>query len=598
MSIPSASIYPAASLEREPLLARGLLEDRLAEHGNELALLKEAVAEIDATGVRQFDAGVPAHVLVRKRADALDRVLRAAWRAALDGFSQRAALVAVGGYGRAELHPASDVDILILCPEGACDASAGMESIGRFVTWLWDMGLDLGQSVRSVAECVEAARSDITIATNLMEARLIDGDHALYESMRRATGPDAIWASRDFFEAKRREQAARHQRYHDTAYNLEPNVKGGPGGLRDIQMIGWVVKRHFGAETLEDLLTQGFLTAGEYETLIEGQNFLWQVRMALHVTAGRREDRLLFEHQREIAARFGFEDDEHNLGVERFMRRYYLTIMELSRLNEMLLELFQELFLEPGGEPEIVPLNRRFQTRNGYLEVTSDHVFKRYPFALLEMFLLLQQSPHIKGVRASTIRLVRDHRYLIDDSYRNDLGCRSLFLEIIRQPRGITHELRRMHTYGVLGDYLPAFGRIIGLMQFDLFHAYTVDEHILFTVRNLRQFAVPEHYHELPRCSDIMPRLRKPELLYLAALFHDIAKGRGGDHSELGAEDALDFCLQHDLDKSDARLVSWLVRQHLLMSVTAQRRDIYDPDVIASSPPRCGTNCTWTTSTA
>lgn len=580
MPAPAPERGMGARVTQPPLLSSANFEERLTGNDHTLAFYKGAVQEIAATLVEQFDAGVQADVLVKARATALDRVLRAAWDAYVGDFGNRAALVPVGGYGRAELHPGSDIDLLLLIPDGVADTSEEMRRVESFITLLWDMGLDVGQSVRTVSQCVAAATDDITVATNLIEARLLKGSKALYTDMRQATGPEAIWPSRDFFLAKREEQATRHQRYHDTAYNLEPSVKGGPGGLRDIQMIGWVVKRHFGAETLQDLRSQGFLTEGEYNTLLEGQNFLWQVRMALHLTAGRREDRLLFEHQRDIAIKFGFEDAKHNLGVEQFMREYYLTIMELSRLNEMLLELFQELFLDTEGSPEIVPLNGRFQTRNGFLEVTSEQVFKHYPFALLELFLLLQQSPNIKGVRPSTIRLVRDHRYLIDNNYRDDLGCRSLFLEIIRQPRGITHEFRRMHTYGVLGAYLPQFGRIIGLMQFDLFHAYTVDEHILFTVRNLRQFSVPEHYHELPRCSDIMPRLPKPELLYLAGLFHDIAKGRGGNHSEDGAEDALEFCRHHGISHYDAQLVAWLVRSHLMMSTTAQRKDISDPKVI------------------
>ncbi len=573
---------PHPTSQAAPLLAHRF-EDAAAGRGTELGLYKTAVGEIAQSLHMQFDAGVDATTLVAKRAAAVDRLLKVGWRAHVGPLAQEAALIAVGGYGRGELHPASDVDLLILVPE-----EADLSPIERFVTLTWDMGLDVGHSVRTVAECVESATDDVTIATNLMEARLIDGSRVLYEDMQHKTGPDAIWPSQQFFEHKRAEQTARHLRYHDTAYNLEPSVKGSPGGLRDIQMIGWVVKRHFRAETLEDLRTQGFLTAAEYETLIEGQTFLWQVRMALHLVAGRREDRLLFEHQREIAARFGFEDERHNLGVEQFMRQYYLTVMELSRLNEMLLELFQEVFLEAEDTPTIVALNRRFRTRNGFLEVTDDSVFRRYPFALLELFLLLQQNGDIKGVRASTIRLVRDHRYLIDDAFRSDLGCRSLFLEIIRQPRGITHEFRRMHTYGVLGDYLPEFGRVIGLMQFDLFHAYTVDEHILFTVRNLRQFFVPEHYHALPHCSDIVPRLPKPELLYLAGLFHDIAKGRGGNHSEDGAEDALEFCRHHGISHYDAQLVAWLVRNHLVMSTTAQRKDISDPEIIRDFASQVG----------
>ena len=536
--------------------------------------LKDARAELEA----RFNAGNPAHVLVRQLAGLVDELLVRVWQHFGLHQNEALALIAVGGYGRGELHPGSDVDLLILL--GSHPGQADQERIREFVTFLWDIGLEVGHSVRTLDDCATLAVEDITVVTNQMEARLICGPHALLEQLRERTGPEKIWPSREFFQAKWREQRRRHAKFHDTAYNLEPNVKEGPGGIRDIQVVGWVVKRHFGAETLHDLVTQGFLTESEYETLIEEQNFLWQVRFALHMLTGRREDRLLFDYQRVIADRFGYRDQEHKLGVEQFMKRYYRSIGELSRLNEMLLELFQEAILLADIPTEIVPINNRFRARNGFLEVVNRKVFKRYPFALLELFLILQQNPDLKGVRASTIRLVRDHRYLMDEAFRDDIRCRSLFLEIIRQPRGITHELRRMHRYGVLAAYLPEFAAVVGQMQYDLFHVYSVDEHSLFVVRNLRSFAIPEKQHEFPLCSAIFQRLPKPELLYLAGLFHDLAKGRGGDHSELGAEDALKFCLNHGLSEYDSRLVAWLVRHHLIMSVTSQRQDIHDPDVI------------------
>src|SRR5690606_33098080 len=421
---------------------------------------------------------------------------------------------------------------------------------------------------------------DITIATSLMESRLLAGPPALYAHMREATGPTRVWPSRAFFEAKWQEQQARHLKYHDTAYNLEPNIKEGPGGLRDIHMIGWVAKRHFGADTLHDLVEHAFLTDDEYQELIEGQTFLWNVRFALHHLAGRREDRLLLDYQIALARQFGHHDENPNVAVEQFMQRYYRMVMDLSRLNEMLLQHFQEAILYADEDIPPVLINKRFQARKGFIEVTHRNVFKRYPFALLEVFLLIQQHPELKGVRASTIRLIRQYRHLIDDRFRADIRCRSLFMEILRQPRGITHEFRRMHRYGVLELYLVPFGRITGRMQYDLFHAYTVDSHTLFVLRNLRRFALDKHADELPLCNAIMAKLPKPELLYIAGLFHDIGKGRGGDHSELGALDAEAFCRDHGLSAYDTRLVSWLVRNHLLMSMTAQRMDISDPEVI------------------
>ena len=537
---------------------------------------REALTCARRSLARQFREGVPASALVRTSAAFIDTLLTKAWSAHDLPVDKGLALVAVGGYGRGELHPASDVDLLVLAGKGP-DFRARIQA---FIAFLWDIGLEVGQSVRSVKDCVRESKKDITVATNLMEAHLIVGDAGLFEHMRRATSADKLWPSRKFFEAKWTEQRARHYKFHDTAYNLEPNVKEGPGGMRDIQMIGWVAKRHFGADTLHELVTHGFLTEPEHQSLTEGQSFLWQVRFALHILTGRREDRLLFDYQRTLAMDFGYSDDDTSLAVEKFMKRYYRTIMELSRLNEMLLELFQEAILHAEAPRSVAPISRRFQAVNGFIEVTDDNVFKRYPFALLEIFLIVQQHDELKGVRASTIRLIRDHRHLIDGKFRADIRARSLFMEILKQPNRITRELRRMHRYGVLEEYLPVFGAVVGQMQYDLFHTYTVDEHSLFVVQNIRAFASPERPQAMPRCAEIFAQLPKPHLLYIAGLFHDIAKGRGGDHSELGMRLAMDFCTDHGLGQYDARLVAWLVRHHLTMSLTAQRRDITDPDVI------------------
>lgn len=533
----------------------------------------------------QFDLGVPVASLVRARSELADAVLREAWRAHF-GDRDDLSLVAVGGYGRGELHPASDLDVLILVePE---TETALREPLERFVTFLFDLGQQVGQSVRSVEDCVDAARRDVTVMTSLMEARLLAGGGELLRRMREATGADRLWDSERFFNAKMAEQQARWHKFGDTAYNLEPNIKENPGGLRDIQVIGWVAKRRFAAETLHDLVTHGFLTEPEHQALIEGQTHLWRIRFALHRLTGRHEDRLLFDYQRTLAAQFGFCDGEHNLAVEQFMQRYYRTVQELNRLNEMLLQLFREAILLHDHIGPPVPINNRFQARSGYLEVTSPEIFRRSPIALLEIFHVLQIHPELLGVRASTIRLIRENRHRIDDAFRADIRARSLFMEILRSPAGLTHALRRMNRYGVLAAYIPAFANIVGRMQYDLFHVYTVDEHTLTLLRNLRRFTVPKHDAEFPLCSAIARRIPKLELLYLAGLFHDIAKGRGGDHSQLGARDAWDFCRLHDLSEFDSRLVAWLVEQHLLMSMTAQRKDISDPEEIQSFAERVG----------
>jgi [protein-PII] uridylyltransferase len=538
---------------------------------------RASLAAIDADLKARFLAGDSVVDLVHARAEAIDSLLRGLWQTRLGGLSGDMALVAVGGYGRGELHPCSDVDIMLLLPD-AIDADAE-QALSDFITSLWDIGLEIGHSVRTVPQCVEQAIADLTVATTLMEARLIAGPQALFDDMQDAVGPERIWPPREFFAEKRREQIERHHRYHDTGYNLEPNVKGSPGGLRDIQMIGWVAKRYFGVRTFDELVAHRFLSPGQLRRLKDSRAFLWRVRFALHILTGRAEDRLLFDHQVKIAQMLGYEDASYTLAVEQFMQRYYRTVMDLSRLNEMLLQLFEEaILMDPDATPE--PLNARFQVKNGYLQTVHENVFHDDPTALLELFLVLQQHPDIRGVSSWTIGLIRRNLYLIDEEFRQNPRNHRLFLSILRAPAGVTHELRRMNLYGVLGLYVPSFGRIVGRMQYDLFHTYTVDEHTLFVVSNLRRFALSRYDHEFPHCSRIMQSLEKPEIAYLSGLFHDIAKGRGGDHSELGAVDAEAFCLEHGMSKYEAGTVAWLVLNHLALSTTAQKRDIGDPDVI------------------
>ncbi len=532
----------------------------------------------------RFGADAPVEDLVRDRARLVDLALKSAWERHAGRFAADLALLAVGGYGRGELHPCSDIDVMVLVPKS--DAVDWQPNIERFLTFLWDIGLEVGHSVRTIDDCQRESLADISVATTLFEARLLAGPEALFAGMRRALAPDRLWSSQEFFEAKVREQSERHHRYFDTAYNLEPNVKSSPGGLRDIQTIGWVAKRHFGTDTLDGLVAHGFLTREELRKLKAGQSFLWKVRFGLHVLTGRREDRLLFDHQIKLAKLFGYEDASFTLAVEQLMQKYYRTVMDVSLLNEMLLQLFREAILTQSGPP--LPVNARFQIRNDCLEVSNPEVFARNPSALLELFVLLQQHPELRGVRAETIRLVGSHLWLIDEEFRQNPRHHRVFMEMLRAPVGVTHELRRMNLYGVLGRYIPAFGRVVGRMQYDLFHAYTVDEHTLFVVSNLRRLAMPKFNHEFPALSQIMQSLPRPELAYLAALFHDIAKGRGGDHSELGAVDAEAFCLEQGLPRYEARLVAWLVRNHLIFSITAQKKDISDPDVVQEFARRVG----------
>jgi [protein-PII] uridylyltransferase len=536
--------------------------------------LRSAAAGADARLAEQFWSGEDVVQLVHARAWFVEQLLLLAWKKLvpfLDGVS----LVAVGGYGRGELHPYSDIDLLILLANDLGDGLPRAE-IEAFVQLLWDAGFYLGHSVRTVNECAEDAAADVVTTTTFMESRLLAGSRELLDAMLDATSPQRIWSSKAFFEAKFEEQQQRHARYHETAYNLEPNIKEGPGGLRDIQMISWVTRRHFGARTLHGLVEHDFINEREHRDLVGGQRALWRIRYALHLLAGRAEDRLLFDFQRQIAERFGFTDSDTALAVEQFMQLYYRTVMRLERLNESLLQRFQEA-LSTSDEPEARLLGEEFQVRNGYLEPVSDTVFVRRPAALMEIFVMLARDVSLRGLTAATIRSIRDHLYLVDDAFRESEEVNRYFLELLQQPEGVYTQLQRMNRYGLLAAFIPVFGNIVGRMQYDLFHVYTVDQHTLFVVRNLRRFAYGKYSERFPHARSVFKRIAKPELLYLAAIFHDIAKGRGGDHSELGAIDAADFCARLDIEPAERDMVAWLVRKHLLMSQTSQRKDLSDP---------------------
>ena len=557
-------------------------QDDLPGVDGSIAEYKQCIADFHTALQSAFIAGigddsVDIRHLVALRANFTDSILQQAWKRHIADNLQ-ASLIAVGGYGRGELHPASDIDLMILLASEEDETT--QQALEQLLMFLWDIGLEVGHSVRTLSECVTEADKDITVATNLLESRLLVGDQALFNAMQTATGPDKIWPSDAFFAAKWQEQKQRHQKYHDSAYNLEPNIKANPGGLRDIQMIGWVAKRHFGCDSMHELLVNHqFLTEEEFELLRDGEELLWKIRFALHITVGRREDRLLFDYQRKLAKLFGYSNTENNEAIESFMQKYYRMVIELNRLNEMLLQLFQEaILLKEKVEP--VAINERFQSINGYLEVTHDEVFRNTPSALIELFVILAKNEDLMGVRASTIRLIRQSCDLINDDFRRNKQVQQLFLSLFMRDTGLTHELRRMNRYGILAAYLPAFENIVGRMQYDLFHVYTVDEHTMFAVRNLRRFTVAEHRDEFPLCSDIISNLSMPHVVYLAALFHDIAKGRGGDHAKLGAVDAMEFCKLHNLSSYESNLVSWLVKKHLLMSMTAQRKDIDDHQVV------------------
>lgn len=541
------------------------------------ALLGSTLKAQDQELRERFEAGARVENLLHTRARNVDELVTRAWHATFNDPGLRLTLAAVGGYGRGELHPCSDVDLLVLLPTGELERCRA--AIEQFIACLWDAGLHASHSVRTIEDCVAGARTDLSTATSLMEVRYLDGDRQLFEQLQTAMSADSLWPAAAFLDGKRREQASRHAKYHDTPGQLEPNIKEGPGGLRDLQTVLWVAQRHFGVRSFPELLAGGFLAADEYQALQKGQEFLWRIRFALHLMYGRHEDRLLFDAQPQLASHFGYRDSHGLRAVENFMQDYYRVIKELGLLNEILLQALEET-LKPGNPASATPLSERFETHDGLLRMRTPGLFAQDPVALLEMFSVWQQHPRLKGVEAATLRALRANLIRLDEHARTAPGMRMLFMQILRAPAGVTHTLRRMSRHGVLARYIPAFGAIVGRMQYDLFHAYTVDEHVLAVVSNLRRFALTRYDQEFPFCSQIMQALPKPELAYLAALFHDIAKGRGGDHSELGADDAETFCVDHGLSPYDARLVAWLVRNHLLLSRTAQKRDIHDPQVI------------------
>ncbi|HJL61787.1 MAG TPA: [protein-PII] uridylyltransferase [Pseudomonadales bacterium] len=559
------------------------LASQLDDAKQAIPVFKAALVERIQILEKRFYAGDDVTELITDHANFVNEILQLAWRR----FSwdenitrwrkTRISLVAVGGFGRGRLHPHSDIDLLILLERNSYQKHAA--NIQSFLALLWDIGLEVGHSVRSIKECRIQAQLDVTVVTALMEGRTICGDPELFERVFDLTGPKKIWPQKKFYEAKTQEQEERHQRSDNTGYYLEPNVKSSPGGIRDIETVMWIAKRQFGSVNFNDLVNLNFLTPNERDVLMEGERQLWKIRYGLHLINGRDENRLLFEHQQKLATIFGYHDGDQ-LAVEQFMQVYYRTVMMVSATCELLLQHFNEDIIKSGERRRIIPINDRFQIRNNYIEVTRGNVFEEYPPALMEIFLLIGTDTSIVGTRAETIRLIQHHLPLINEDFRNNPDVIQTFLAILTTSEKLSSKLQRMERCGILGAYLPEFSRIIGQMQFDLFHIYTVDAHTLQVVRNMRRFRYKNQEQRFPVAAHIYSRLPKIELLFIAGLYHDIAKGMGGDHSELGTVIASKFCQRHKLGTWDTNLVCWLVENHLVMSSTAQRKDILDPAVI------------------
>ncbi|NNP72232.1 protein-P-II uridylyltransferase [Acinetobacter defluvii] len=537
-----------------------------------------------------FEQGQPIREVIHARSNFIDEALIFLWEHA--GLAQtNLSLFAVGGYGRREMLPYSDVDIMILSES---DLNAEQEQIvSNFISSLWDVGnFKPGVSVRTIQTCFEQATSDLTVATALIEARLITGNPHLIKWPRRIVSQ--TWTDKTFFDAKMDEQARRYAQHNHTESNLEPDIKNAPGGIRDINQIGWIAKRHFRVNRIYDLVHLGFISEFELGVLEEAENFLWEIRHHLHRLTKRDENRLLFDYQREIAGIFGYQKEEGkhiNYPIEQFMKRYYRTAQQVSTLNEMLLAYFNESVITPrlpNYERNIEMINEHFKLVDGKLAVQHHKIFSENPSAILEIFYLLANRPEIQGIRARTLRLLTLAAKRIDHHYRNNPTHQALFMAIIRSPYRLYDTMVAMKRYGVLGNYIPAFGQIMGLMQYDLFHNYTVDAHTLLLIRNLNRFKEPEFAKDYPVVSSVFQRLNRRDIVFLAALFHDIAKGRGGDHSELGAVDAIEFCRAHGFTERECNLVAYLIQNHLLMSITAQKKDISDPDVVKEFAEKVG----------
>lgn len=518
--------------------------------------------------------------LLKSQAKLVDHILQAVWVEL--NIPNEISLIAVGGYGRGELFPYSDIDLLILIP---ANSSIALEAtLEPMIGFFWDIGLAIGHSVRNPSECLVEAASDITVRTNLLESRWLAGDKSAYSNLMQKLSDQLDVCT--FFQDKILEQKQRHRRFNDTAYNLEPNVKESPGGLRDLHTIIWITQSLGIGSCWSALVEDGLLTAREARQLRRHELNLSILRIRLHYLAQRREDRLLFDYQKDLATDLGFVNTPKKRASEQLMQKYYRSVKFVSVMNEILLESLQEkIFVQA---PRIIEINTNFQSRNGWLEAKSMALLQREPSVIFETFLVLQQHPELKGMSAAMLRTLWRVKSLVNRDFRQNPVNKKLFLEILHQPNEVSNALRKMNRYDILGRFIPAFGRIVGQMQHDLFHVYTVDEHILNVFSNVRRFTHVKYSHEFPLCSELISTFEQPELIYIAALFHDIAKGRGGDHSVLGMRDAKRFCKDLGLNKEDGNFIAWLVEQHLYMSSTAQKSDLSDPDVITAFAQRVG----------
>ncbi len=554
--------------------------------GPSLAELRTRFRDGKAALIEHFRASRPtapaATALLRALSRHVDETLLTLWsRAAMPPGT---ALLAVGGYGRGELFPHSDIDVLVLLPPSV-PSDTQKASIESFITACWDIGLEIGPSVRSVGECIAMAKSDVTVQTALLESRYLCGSRRVFNTFRHAN--TQAMDAKAFLRAKTLEMVQRHRKFEDTPYALEPNCKESPGGLRDLQVVIWVARAAGLGKTWSALAAKGLITPFEVKQLNRNEGLLKLIRARLHMIAGRREDRLVFDLQTAAAESFGYHGTHGQRASEVLMKRYYWAAKAVTQLNQILMLNIEERIEGSQGAP-MRPVADQFLERGGMLEVASDDLYQRHPHAILETFLVYQQTIGAQGLSARTLRALYNARDLMDADFRHDPANRATFMKILKADRGQTHAFRLMNQTSVLGRYLWVFRRIVGQMQHDLFHVYTVDQHILMVLRNVRRFFIPEHAHEYPFCSQLASSFDRPWVLFVAALFHDVAKGRGGDHSELGAKEVRRFCRDHAVEGEDAALIEFLVQAHLTMSHIAQKEDLSDADVIEAFAKRVG----------
>lgn len=555
----------------------------------QLEAYKQRLHSVRETSIENHRKNPSIEAVVHETAAAIDTLLQDIWTEYFEDQNEMS-LVAVGGYGRSELNIHSDIDLLILHRlEHSVEQALENSNVDAFIQFLWDIGLEVGISVRSLEDCLSLANEDISIMTTLLESRFLAGNEAMYSQFDEQLRQHSNWTNQSFFAAKVAEQIKRHERFDDTTYKLEPNIKKSPGGLRDIQTISWIANKIYGTSDPDRLMAIGLMTEDELFQFKESRNTLWSIRNDLHALRGRAEDRLLFSHQQDIAAARGYKDEPGLLAIEQLMRQYYRAAQKIRRLNDLILQLIDES-LHASESVNQIQLESDFYIENGYLGISDSTVFSRNPKQILHVFELYQQHHlSLKGLSANCARAIRESRSQIDDTFRNKAEHKAIFLGLFERENGLTHTLRKMHQYGILGTFLPVFSKIEGQMQHDLFHAYTVDAHTLMVIRNLRRTAVDRFVDEMPNITELMQRTKKRFRLYLAALFHDIAKGRGGNHDTLGAAEATIFGKQFGLKEKDTEMISWLVLTHLQMSKVSQREDLSNPEVIQRFSQRVGT---------